>query len=213
MRPARTDDPRRPPGLNPAGVRVTASRCPAVPKPQHDYLWRVHAACPAKGQIGVFNRSHYEDVLVVRVKKLVPESPSGSGGTATSASSSRCLTDEGTTIVKMLPERVERGAARAPAGAGRRPREAVEVPPRRPRRPRAVGRVHEGVPGRVRGDDAPTRRRGTSCPADRNWARNLAVAKILRVARWRGSTRSCRRPSRASRASRSRDDRPPGAAL
>lgn len=53
----------------------------------HDYLWRVHAHTPAAGQIAVFNRSHYEDVLVVRVHNLVPEA-SGSFGTSTYGSSS-----------------------------------------------------------------------------------------------------------------------------
>ena len=60
-------------GLNPAGVRVTSFKVPAGREAEQDYLWRVHASCPAKGEIGVFNRSHYEDVLVVRVKKFVAE--------------------------------------------------------------------------------------------------------------------------------------------
>jgi PPK2 family polyphosphate:nucleotide phosphotransferase len=60
-------------GLNPAGIPVTAFKAPGGREAQHDYLWRVHQACPEHGQIGVFNRSHYEDVLVVRVKKLAPE--------------------------------------------------------------------------------------------------------------------------------------------
>src|SRR4051812_25691703 len=59
-------------GLNPAGVKVTSFKVPAGVEADHDYLWRIHAAAPAKGSIAVFNRSHYEDVLVVRVRKLVP---------------------------------------------------------------------------------------------------------------------------------------------
>ena len=61
-------------GLNPAGVTVTSFKVPAGAETKHDFLWRVHAAAPAKGTIGVFNRSHYEDVLVVRVKNFVPRS-------------------------------------------------------------------------------------------------------------------------------------------
>lgn len=60
-------------GLNPAGCIVTSFKAPSSGELAHDYLWRVHQAVPARGMIGVFNRSHYEDVLVVRVHRLVPE--------------------------------------------------------------------------------------------------------------------------------------------
>jgi PPK2 family polyphosphate:nucleotide phosphotransferase len=60
--------------FNPQGTRVTGFGVPTEEELRHDFLWRVHAATPGKGRIGVFNRSHYEDVLVVRVKELVPES-------------------------------------------------------------------------------------------------------------------------------------------
>ncbi|MEO5679486.1 MAG: PPK2 family polyphosphate kinase [Acidimicrobiales bacterium] len=60
-------------GINPAGVRVTSFKRPSETEAAHDFLWRVHAACPAKGEIGVFNRSHYEDVLVTRVHGLIDE--------------------------------------------------------------------------------------------------------------------------------------------
>ncbi len=61
-------------GVNPQGVRVTSFKAPSTIERAHDFLWRVHKAVPAKGMIGIFNRSHYEDVLVVRVDNLVPES-------------------------------------------------------------------------------------------------------------------------------------------
>jgi PPK2 family polyphosphate:nucleotide phosphotransferase len=61
-------------GVNPQGVRVTSFKVPTPIERAHDFLWRVHTAVPASGMIGVFNRSHYEDVLVVRVHNLVPES-------------------------------------------------------------------------------------------------------------------------------------------
>jgi len=60
-------------GLNPAGCVVTSFKVPSSEELAHDFLWRIHKAVPARGTIGVFNRSHYEDVLVVRVHKLVPE--------------------------------------------------------------------------------------------------------------------------------------------
>ena len=60
-------------GLNPQAVKVAAFKVPEGPEKRHDYLWRVHEAVPECGQLGIFNRSHYEDVLVVRVHGLVPK--------------------------------------------------------------------------------------------------------------------------------------------
>jgi PPK2 family polyphosphate:nucleotide phosphotransferase len=60
-------------GLNPQGVNVTAFKVPEGPEKRHDYLWRIHRAVPEWGKIGIFNRSHYEDVLVVRVHGLAPK--------------------------------------------------------------------------------------------------------------------------------------------
>lgn len=60
-------------GVNPQGVRVNSFKAPTKIELAHDYLWRVHRVVPARGMIGVFNRSHYEDVLVVRVEDIVPE--------------------------------------------------------------------------------------------------------------------------------------------
>lgn len=57
---------------NPAGVHVTRFRSPSEEELSHDYLWRIHESVPAAGMIGVFNRSHYEDVLIVRVHHLAP---------------------------------------------------------------------------------------------------------------------------------------------
>jgi len=60
-------------GLNPTGVQVTSFKVPSAEEMAHDFLWRIHHRAPGKGLIGVFNRSHYEDVLVVRVHELVPK--------------------------------------------------------------------------------------------------------------------------------------------
>jgi len=60
-------------GVNPQGVRVASFKVPTAEELDHDYLWRVHKQVPGKGEIVIFNRSHYEDVLVVRVHELVPE--------------------------------------------------------------------------------------------------------------------------------------------
>ncbi len=59
-------------GLNPLGIRVHSFGRPTPVELAHDFLWRVHAVIPARGELSVFNRSHYEDVLVVRVEKLAP---------------------------------------------------------------------------------------------------------------------------------------------
>jgi PPK2 family polyphosphate:nucleotide phosphotransferase len=60
-------------GVNPQGTRVTAFKEPTAEEIAHDFLWRVHRAVPRAGEIGIFNRSHYEDVLVARVRRLVPK--------------------------------------------------------------------------------------------------------------------------------------------
>src|SRR4051794_32119105 len=58
-------------GLNPQGVTVTPFKAPEGKEKRHDFLWRIHQAVPETGEMGIFNRSHYEDVLVVRVHELV----------------------------------------------------------------------------------------------------------------------------------------------
>jgi PPK2 family polyphosphate:nucleotide phosphotransferase len=60
-------------GVNPQGCKVTPFKKPSVEETEHDFLWRIHKAVPEHGDIGIFNRSHYEDVLVVRVHDLVPK--------------------------------------------------------------------------------------------------------------------------------------------
>ena len=59
-------------GVNPQGCSVIAFKEPTAIELDHDFLWRIHAAVPPKGAIGIFNRSHYEDVLIARVHELVP---------------------------------------------------------------------------------------------------------------------------------------------
>jgi PPK2 family polyphosphate:nucleotide phosphotransferase len=60
-------------GVNPQGCRVWSFKAPSAEESAHDFLWRYHQRTPPRGMITIFNRSHYEDVLVVRVKNLVPE--------------------------------------------------------------------------------------------------------------------------------------------
>jgi len=88
-------------GVNPQGVTVTSFKAPSAQELAHDYLWRVHAAVPPRGMIGVFNRSHYEDVLVVRVDKLAPADVWEKRYEHINAFE-KLLTDEGTKILKFL---------------------------------------------------------------------------------------------------------------
>lgn len=60
--------------VNPVGVRVYAFKTPTPLELRHDFLWRVHSLVPPRGMLGIFNRSHYEDVVIVRVHELVPRS-------------------------------------------------------------------------------------------------------------------------------------------
>jgi PPK2 family polyphosphate:nucleotide phosphotransferase len=87
--------------LNQIGTQVTAFNVPTEDEIAHDYLWRVHQAMPARGNIGIFNRSHYEDLLVVRVLGLVPEEVWKRRFDHINHFE-RMLADEGTTIVKLF---------------------------------------------------------------------------------------------------------------
>ena len=103
-------------GVNPQGVRVAGFKVPTREELDHDYLWRVHKQVPGRGEIVIFNRSHYEDVLVVRVHSLVPEEVWSKRYEQINAFE-RMLAEEGTTILKFflhidLEEQRERLQAR-----------------------------------------------------------------------------------------------------
>jgi len=88
-------------GVNPQGVKVTSFKVPTPLELDHDYLWRVHQHAPAKGEIAIFNRSHYEDVLVTRVHGLVNRR-SCKRRYAHINHFERMLAEEGTTILKFF---------------------------------------------------------------------------------------------------------------
>ena len=88
-------------GVNPQGVRVASFKAPTPEELRHDFLWRIHRQVPAGGEIGIFNRSHYEDVLVVRVEEIVPEPVWRKRYGAINAFE-EALTEGGTTIVKFF---------------------------------------------------------------------------------------------------------------
>jgi PPK2 family polyphosphate:nucleotide phosphotransferase len=88
-------------GTNPQGCRVYSFKEPSTDEAAHDFLWRYHQHTPGKGMIHVFNRSHYEDVLVVRVKELVPAERWASRYDSIN-DFERMLAREGTTILKFF---------------------------------------------------------------------------------------------------------------
>lgn len=87
--------------FNPQGTTVTSFKAPAGREVGHDYLWRVHAACPSRGSIAVFNRSHYEDLIVPMVQRRLPQRRIEQRFQHIRDFESM-LVDEGTTVVKFL---------------------------------------------------------------------------------------------------------------
>lgn len=88
-------------GMNPQGTDVTGFKQPTEEELAHDFLWRVHPHVPGLGQVGVFNRSHYEDVLVVRVHDIVPESVWSKRYDLIN-DFEKLLTDSGVTVLKFM---------------------------------------------------------------------------------------------------------------
>ncbi len=103
-------------GMNPQGCQVTSFKVPTPLEKSHDFLWRIHEAVPAKGMIGIFNRSHYESVLVERVRSFAPKEMWKARYEHIN-NFEKMLADEGTTIVKFFlhiskEEQAERMQAR-----------------------------------------------------------------------------------------------------
>jgi PPK2 family polyphosphate:nucleotide phosphotransferase len=163
--------------FNPQGTPVTSFKVPSPLELSHDYLWRVHQRIPGKGEIGIFNRSHYEEVLVVRVHELVPEERWRKRYEHL-RDFEKMLTDEGVTIVKFFLA-IDREEQR------QRFQERVDDPAKRWKF--SFGDLEE----RKRWDDyraafeemlEETSTKAAPwylVPANRNWLRNLAVGEIL----------------------------------
>jgi PPK2 family polyphosphate:nucleotide phosphotransferase len=164
-------------GLNPAGVPVTSFKVPGGREVQHDYLWRVHQACPERGEIGVFNRSHYEDVLVVRVKGFVPKSV-WRHRYGHIRSFEQMLGDEGTTVVKCFLHVSKTEQAR-------RLQDRLEDKEKRWKfrigdlEDRALWPKYQQAYQDALHHTSTTSAPWYVVPADSNSRRNLAVAKIL----------------------------------
>jgi len=163
--------------FNPQGCPVTSFKVPSADELAHDYLWRVHRAVPRKGEIGIFNRSHYEDVLVVRVHDLVPKSVWSRRYDQINAFEHH-LVENGTTIVKFFlsidrDEQRERFQAR------------YDDPTKRWKFSMGDLKERERWDDYQAAFDEALSRTSTSeapwyvIPANRKWFRNLAVASIL----------------------------------
>ncbi len=150
--------------FSPNGFRLTSFKKPTEEELAHDFLWRIDQALPDPGMVGVFDRSHYEDVLIGRVRELADEQEIERRYTAINEWEKK-LVDDGTVVIKCMLHVSERGAEGATARAPRGPGQALEVPPLRRRRAGALGRLHRR-PTRSRWSVAtPTPRPGTSYPA------------------------------------------------
>jgi PPK2 family polyphosphate:nucleotide phosphotransferase len=167
-------------GINPAGISVTSFGVPSDTDLAHDYLWRIHPALPARGHIGVFNRSHYEDVLVVRVKRLVPEQRWRPRYGHIKAFESH-LDAEGTTIVKLyLNISLEEQRARL--------QDRIDSPDERWKfrlgdlDDRALWPEYMKAYRDALAETSTAVAPWYVVPGDRKWVRNLAVAHLLRDA-------------------------------
>lgn len=164
-------------GVNPTGVTVTSFRAPAGAELQHDYLWRIHQALPRRGTIGVFNRSHYEDVVAVRMFGIAPEEVWRSRY-AHIRSFERMLVDEGTTLLKVFLN-VSRDEQR------RRLQERIDDPGKRWKFRRDDLKVRVRFDDWVAAWDEALTETSTEwapwhvVPADRNWVKALAVAELV----------------------------------
>ncbi len=164
-------------GVNPVGVKVASFKRPTDAELAHDYLWRVHPHTPGKGEITIFNRSHYEDVLVVRVKNLV-EPNRWNRRYQQIADFERMLVEEGTTIRKFylhiskdeqrqrLQERIDNPDKRWKFHAGDLEERQLWDD---------YQQAYADMLGRTSTEQAPW----YVVPADRKWYRDLVVSTIL----------------------------------
>jgi len=164
-------------GVNPQGVRVWGFGAPSERELGHDYLWRVHRRAPRNGEITIFNRSHYEDVLVVRVKGLVPEEKWRKRFEHI-VEFERLLVDEGTTMVKLFlhiskEEQRERLQARLSEQDKRWKFNAADLDDRKLWDDYMA--AYEEALTLTSTEHAPWH----VVPADRKWYRNLVVSSIL----------------------------------
>jgi PPK2 family polyphosphate:nucleotide phosphotransferase len=163
--------------VNPQGVTVTSFKVPSEEERAHDYLWRVHQHVPRNGELGIFNRSHYEDVLVVRVHNLVPK-PVWRKRYSHIRAFEQMLHDEGTTIVKFFlhiskDEQRKRQQARIDDPTKRWKFAASDLEERK--HWDEYQKAFEAMLHETSADHAPW----FVIPANHRWYRNLIVSEVL----------------------------------
>jgi PPK2 family polyphosphate:nucleotide phosphotransferase len=164
-------------GVNPMGVKVASFKRPSPAELAHDYLWRVHPHLPGIGEIVIFNRSHYEDVLAVRVRRLVPKAR-WKKRYRHIVEFERLLVDEGTTILKFflhiskdeqrtrLQERIDTAEKRWKFSMGDLEERKLWDD---------YQRAYQDILSKTSTEQAPW----YIVPADRKWYRDLVVATVL----------------------------------
>ncbi|MFD9889084.1 PPK2 family polyphosphate kinase [Amycolatopsis sp. NPDC059027] len=163
--------------VNPMGVRYAGFKKPTAAERRHHFLWRVRRQLPSPGLIGVFDRSHYEDILVPRVQKLVPAAEWRKRYAEINAFE-RELADEGTTVVKVFlhispEEQLKRLKARL-----LRPEKRWKFDPA-DLEARAAWDAYQTAYADVLRRTSTTTAPWYVVPADRKWYRNWAVAELL----------------------------------
>ena len=163
--------------FNPQGCRAWSFKVPTPEEAAHDFLWRIHKAAPAKGDVAIFNRSHYEDVLVVRVHGLVPKSE-WSGRFAIINEFEQRLHEHGTTILKFFlhidrDEQMERIKQRLDDPAKHWKFSEADLNERK--RWDDYQAAFQDLLGRCSTKHAPW----FVIPANRKWYRDVAVSEII----------------------------------
>lgn len=166
-------------GLNPQGVVCQSFKKPSENELRHDFLWRIHNACPARGMIGVFNRSHYEDVLIVRVHELVPKAVWTARYKQINDFESM-LAENGTTVVKCMlhisnEEQLERLNERLRTPESQWKFSMVDVEERK------LWTDYQGAYEDAIRNCSTKVAPWYVIPANRKWYRNWAIAKIVRA--------------------------------
>jgi PPK2 family polyphosphate:nucleotide phosphotransferase len=164
--------------VDPIGIVSTSFKAPSAVELAHDYLWRVHQAVPARGYLGIFNRSHYEEVLIVRVHGLVPAAAIEQRYEQINAFEKQ-LSENGVTILKFYLH-ISKGEQK------QRLQERIDDPKKRWKF--NAGDLEERAwwDQYMEAYDIALRRCSTPwapwhvIPADRKWARNAAISAIVR---------------------------------
>lgn len=165
-------------GINPQSCQITSFKQPSNEELDHDFLWRIHKAAPRRGEIGIFNRSQYEDVLIVRVHSLVPKAEWQSRYDRIN-DFERLLVEGGTTIVKCFlhiskEEQRERLQARLDNPAKRWKFAKGDLSERKLWEDYQA--AYEDAVNRCNTDHAPWH----VIPSDRKWYRNLVVSELVK---------------------------------